>query len=257
MASAGIAQKMTDVKSSFSFNPKFFKRKKDSLESLGFSSRYIKPPRNVELTESYLKYSNAQELAKQIQLGKNERAFVLINGTFYFGDFIEALIVERNFHVKKMTISTLSLNQNNVDSLDNLLTGGYVDELNLIVSDYFYAHERQALIPYIYERLDKDNKFQLAAAGTHCKLCIFETHSGGFVVIHGSANLRTSSNIEQFVIEENEQLYRFNDDYQQMILDHYKTINKDKPVKGRQSIRGEQLWRLAAEGSKKQIDSVL
>lgn len=232
------------------------KKRKGFHSQFGFDSRYINPPKNKELSESALAYDDAKKLAADIKLTKNDRYFVIVNGTFYFGDFIEAFIVNRNFHIKKMTISTLSLNQNNVDSLANLLNGGYVDELNLIVSDYFYAHERDVLMQYIYEHLDKGNRFQLAAAGTHCKTCIFETHSGGFVVIHGSANLRTSGNIEQFVIEENEELYKFNDEYQQRIVDHYKTINKNVSVKGRKSIRGEQQWQLVAENTKKQIVSI-
>lgn len=33
-------------------------------------------------------------------------------------------------------------------------------------------------VPYIYQVLDIDNKFQLAISGTHCKTCIFETEGG-------------------------------------------------------------------------------
>lgn len=199
-----------------------------------FSSRYINPPAAIEIDEKYLKYKNAEKLAKDIKIDKKSRYFVIIDGSFYFGDFIEALIVENDWNCLNMTISTLSMNQNNVDSLANLLQGDYVQNLNLIVSDYFFAHERNQLIPYIYQELDKDDKFQLAAAGTHCKLCIIETECGKKIIIHGSANLRTSSNIEQFVIEESEELYNFNHDFQNRIIEKYKTIKK--------SLRVGKLW---------------
>lgn len=208
-----------------------------------FSTRYITPPKAIEIDERYLKYQNAEKLANDIEVSKGIRTFAVIDGTFYFGDFIEALIVKNNWLVKKMVISTLSMNQNNVDSLENLIVGNYIESLDLIVSDFFFAHERNSLIPYIYEKLDIDNRFQLAVAGTHCKLCIFETDCGKFVVIHGSANLRTSSNIEQIMIEENEALYRFNLDFQTNIINKYSTIKK--------SIRGKQLWQVVAQGSKK------
>jgi len=199
-----------------------------------FTSRYVKPPVSNDIDEKLLKYSDAKKLADQLILKKNERFFCIVNGSFIFGDFIEAFVVKNNYHIKSMTISTLSMSENNVDSLANLINGNYVDELNLIVSDYFYSHERQNLIPYIYKELDKDNKFQLAIAGTHCKTCIFETYNNGFVAIHGSANLRSSANIEQFVIEESESLYLFNKEYQDNIIKKFKTINK--------AIRGKQLW---------------
>lgn len=203
-----------------------------------FETRIIKPAKTKEIAEKNLKYSDANKLAKKTKIDKGVRYFVVVNGSFYFGDFIEALIVENNYHVKKMTISTLSLCQNNIDSLRNLIVGNYVDELNLIISDYFFSHERQGLIPYIYETLDIDNKFQLSVAGTHCKICIIETHCGKKIVIHGSANLRSSGNIEQIVIEENEELFNFNNEYQDRIIEKYKTINK--------SIRGKQLWQQVA-----------
>jgi hypothetical protein len=203
-----------------------------------FATRYINPPQSIEIDEMYLKYRNAEKLAKDIKIDKKSRYFVVIDGSFFFGDFIEALIVENNWNCKKVIISTLSMNQNNVDSLANLINGDFVQSLDLIVSDFFFSHERSFLIPYIYEKLDIDNKFQLAAAGTHCKLCIIETECGKKIVIHGSANLRTSSNIEQFVIEENECLYDFNYEFQTNIVDKYKTIKK--------SLRGSKLWQTVA-----------
>lgn len=196
--------------------------------------RYFAPKKVKEISEKRLKYSHAEKLANDINFNENSRYHVVINGTFFFGDFIEAFIVNHNIHVKKMTISTLSMNKNNVDSLENLIKGNYIDELNLILSDYFYGHEKNDLVPYIYEKLDYENKFQVAFAGTHCKLCIIESHSNRFYVFHGSANLRSSSNIEQICLEENKELYLWMDEFQSSILNEYKTINK--------SVRGKKLW---------------
>ena len=189
-------------------------------------SRYIKPPISKTIPERRLKYKFAEELARDIKPELGMRAFVFLDGTFVAGDFIEAWFVEHHIIAKELTISTLSLNPNNVDSLANLMECGYIESLNLIVSDYFYSHERQTLVPYIREKLDKDNRFQFAAAGTHCKLTLFETHKGAKVVIHGSANLRSSSNIEHMTIEENPELFDFIMEMQRTILEKYKTINK-------------------------------
>lgn len=198
-----------------------------------FDTRYIKPKWSPELTSAQLKYRNAEKLAEDIILHENSRYFAIIDGSFIFGDFIEALVVNNNLLVEQMLISTLSMSEDNIDSLANLLNGGFVQELNLIVSDYFYSHERHNLIQYAYDELDKDNKFQLAVASSHCKICIFASGSLK-VVIHGSANLRSSSNIEQIVIEVNDDLYDFIHDYQMKIVNHYATIKK--------SIRDSKLW---------------
>lgn len=199
-----------------------------------FESRYLKPKKYKELTEKQMKYEYAQELANDIIITKGSRHFVIVNGSFIFGDLFEALIVKHNWYVKKMTISTLSMSENNIDSLANLIEWNLLDELNIIISDYFFSHERRNLIEYMYEELDKENKFQLAVAGTHCKTVIIETYCGLKIVCHGSANLRSSGNIEQLQIEENETLFDFNDEYQNSIIEKYKTINK--------AVRSKPLW---------------
>ena len=122
-----------------------------------------------------------------MRLDFGARYDVFVSGSFIFGDFLEAFIMGNNAKCKKMTISTLSLNQNNVDSLYNLLAGNYIDELNLIVSVYFWGNEIRSLIPYMYRKLDFGNKFQLSVASIHTKTAQFETLGGRKVVIHGSA----------------------------------------------------------------------
>lgn len=211
-----------------------------SISDNGFKNRYLKSKVAKDLPKNKIKYSNALKLAKDITLDKGIRYNCIVAGNFIFGDFIEAFIVNNNAKCKDLTISTLSLDQNNVDSLANLLNGQFVDQLNLILSDYFYAHERKSLIPYIYDKLDVDNRFQLASAGSHTKIAMFETLGGKKIVIHGSANLRSSSNIKQFVIEENPSLYDFWMEYHMNIIQEYKTINKD--IKRNKSLRGQKLW---------------
>lgn len=214
-----------------------------------FTSRHIQPPKAIEISERFLKYKNAQKLADDIEINEKSRHFVIIDGTFIFGDFIEAIILKNNWLVKEMTISTLSMSQNNIDSLDLLIEKKYLEKLNLIVSDYFFQHEKFGLVPYIYDVLDVGNNFQFAAAGTHCKLCIFVTECGKHICIHGSANLRSSSNIEQFVIEESKDLYDFNYEYQKNIIEKYKTINHKIENKNKKSLRRNSLWQAVQENT--------
>lgn len=191
----------------------------------GLESRYLKPTIEEEVKEEFLQYSKAQKLADDISIESGSRHYVFVNGKFYFGDFLEALITGKDYQVKTLTISTLSMNENNIDSLANIMNGGYCDKLNLIVSHYFYSHERGNLIPYLYQELDKENRFQLVVCRSHCKIALIELYSGEKIVIHGSANLRSSGNVEQMMIEENKELYDFNYEYQRTMINRYKTID--------------------------------
>lgn len=219
-----------------------------------FNNRYQKGKEVKELPDGMIKYANAKKLAKEINLNECPRYNCIVAGNFIFGDFIEAFLVEHNLKCTSMTISTLSLDQNNIDSLRNLFEGDYLDKLDMIVSDYFYAHERRALIPYMYDKLDFEDRFQLAVAGSHTKITLMELEDGRRVVMHGSANLRSSSNLEQFVIEVNEELYDFWMEFHNNILEEYATINKN--VKKPKSIRGKKLWQVTTREKQQDISTI-
>jgi hypothetical protein len=196
--------------------------------------RYHNPKPYKGIKDKFVKYSHATRAANYIEIGDGSRSHMVTAGSFEFGDFIEALLKERNAQVKHMSVSTLSMSQNNIDSFANLLHDGWVDKLDLIVSDYFYAHERKALVPYMMHELDHENRFQLAVAGSHTKIAIFETYGGKKIVMHGSANLRSSGCLEQTCIEENAELFDFYMDFHNAILEEYSVINKP--------IRHKKLW---------------
>lgn len=179
-------------------------------------------------------YRNAAKLAKELKVERGQRYHAIVSGDFVFGDFIAAYIWEHKVKVRKMLISTLSVNQKNVEALARLMDKGYIEQLDMLLSIYFYGNEKYQLIPFIRRKLDKDNRFQLAIAGIHTKIVQFETEDGEKIVVSGSANLRSSGNVEQFSIEECPVLYDFYDDCFTKVMERFATINKD--------IRHNQLW---------------
>lgn len=192
-----------------------------------YDTKYLRPKRRRVKANDYVCYDNAKKLARNLKLDRGGRFDAIVGGNFIFGDFIEAYITAYNVKCTEMSICTLSMSQDNVDSLANLINAGYIDKLSLFISVYFYAHERNILIPYLYSKLDTDKcDFQMSVTDIHCKIAQFKTLGGKHVVCHGSANLRSSGNIEQMTIEENEELYGFYASYLQKVEDEYKTIKK-------------------------------
>lgn len=199
------------------------------------NERYCKPAYKKSIP---LKYKNAFELAKQIKILENERYMCIVDGSFIFGDFIQAFINSRGLKNCNVTISTLSLSIENIATLKVLMEHDCIDNLNIIVSDFFYSHEKNNLVKLMYKELDIDDRFQLAVCRSHMKVTLIETkQSGGRkYVMHGSANLRSSDNLEQFMIEESkEQFDMFNNCFEN-ILTNFATVNK--------SLRGNKLFNL-------------
>lgn len=206
------------------------------------SERYLQP-RIYESIAQKIKYEYACNLIDGLRLEPGFRMFAFVSGNFIFGDVIEALVTQLEIQIKRMTIQTLSMSQNNVDSLRNVIDNCFeLESLRLVLSDYFYSHERNpgGLVPYIYERLDVDDVLDVAFAGIHTKIVTIETVEGLKVVMDGSANLRSSRNVEQFRIECDANLYDYIEEFVDKVFKAYGVINKDaeKP----KSVRAKRLW---------------
>ena len=223
---------MNDFDFNFDFDVNIIDEKSEK-DIFGLESDFIKIKVPV-IDESYICYENAEKLAKEMGMIKSdERIHVMVSGSFIFGDFLEAWIVENNLWIDELTISTLSASQDNFDSINNLIEGEFVEQVNLLLSDYFYAHERRNLIPYLFETLNKE-KTQVAFADLHTKIILIRLNSGEKIIINGSANLRSSATVETFNIEMNDKLYDFHYAYHRNLLDRF-AINK-------KSIRGKKTW---------------
>ncbi|MDD3410287.1 MAG: hypothetical protein PHY12_05715 [Eubacteriales bacterium] len=210
-------------------------------------SRILKPKMDIKSISHRVAYRKAEEMAEQIDLSKGARTFCWVNGSFYFGDLIEALVAKRGVGIKNLYVSTLSLNQENVDSLHNVITLlPTLEHVTLLLSGYFYSHYKYDLVPYLYEKLDIADKTQIAFCNTHCKIICIETAKGNFYTIHGSANLRSSNSIEQIMFEEGKELYDFNAQIMDGIAEAYGTI--DHSVQ--REVRGMQSWQAVADAAK-------
>lgn len=196
-------------------------------------SRYMRPKIDP-FVKANIRYNKAKDLAEHLSIGSNERVNVVLSGNFVFGDFIEQWIVKEDTQVEQMYVSTLSMSEGNVNSLKALIKNEWVEELHLFLSDYFYSHERLKMMPVIMNELDIDDKFQLAISGMHVKVTLLKMCDGRHIVMHGSANLRSSACLEQLCIEESKELFDFYVELFAYIEQKFKIINK--------SVRRNQCW---------------
>lgn len=219
--------------------------KHDGIEN----QRYLQP-RIYESIGQKLLFEHACDMVSGLRLEPGTRMFALVSGNFIFGDVLEAMVTELGMEIRRMTIQTLSMSQANVDSLRNVVDTCFeLESLRLVLSDYFYSHEKAPgrLVPYIYERLDVDDVLDVAFASVHTKIATIETVDGLKVVMDGSANLRSSRNIEQFRIECDADLFDFVEGFADRIFEAYSVVNKDAPRP--KSVRGGRLWSAVTEGA--------
>lgn len=207
-----------------------------SIEGRVWSRPLVRAPKLVA-------YEHAREMAREMVIDNQTETFAFVSGNFVFGDLLEALVDERKLGIRKLAIHTLSLNEENIDSIRNVLEMTPVEKLDVILSTYWYAHEiKTGLVAYLFDQLDlEDLELRVAFAGTHSKVITLETTKGNVLTIHGSANLRSSGNVEQLHISPDRGLYDFCEDMNRRILDAYDVLNQGNR-KRKKTVRRAALW---------------
>jgi len=215
-------------------------------------TRIMRPSMPESATHNFVKFDNALELAMEMDLEPGARTTCIVSGNFILGDLLEALIIHRGIGCTQLYINTLSLSQDNIDSIRTIMDcRPDLEKVNILLSAYFYSHEKHGLVKYMYDTLDIDNRLQVCFVNTHCKVYMFETARGNKYVLHGSANLRSSSNIEQMDMENSAPLYEFYQGMFDRLIERFPTINYAVP----KIARGKKSWQVVADAEEDQAKS--
>lgn len=99
----------------------------------------------------------------------------------------------------------------------------------MCTSVYFFSHERGGLVPYFLDTLG--DCATMAIASIHTKTIQFRLSDRRKVVIHGSANLRSSGNVEQFTVETNAELFDFFAEIFERIKAKYEATDRTKKLR--------------------------
>ena len=211
------------------------------------STIYTRP---VVYTPQMVCYEHAEEFAANLVIDNEHETFAFVSGNFIFGNLIEALVATRRISVRRMSIMTLSMSDENIDSIRNILEWMPVERLDIVLSDYWFSHERKrgGLVDYLFDELDIEGvDLHVAFAGTHAKVWCIETMAGNKLTMEGSANLRSSGNIEQFHISPDAGLFEFCDGMIQRIVEVYDIVNQD--ARSPKSVRRGKLWQAVAKAA--------
>lgn len=157
------------------------------------------------------------------QLGESLHG--VISGKYALFEIIPALIERTGKKIDDLHLATLSFNKQNAADLLNLLDDGQIRRVGLLVSYYFKSTSRplyDALVPQLRERGQK-----VLAMRTHAKIILARMEDGSKYVAESSANLRSSVNVEQFVLTQCPDLYDFHHGWIEGELLHGKELGEN------------------------------
>lgn len=138
-----------------------------------------------------IKPENALALIPHLPVTGEERLHALIAGDFVYCDLLTAIVAQLGAP-RSIWCATLSLSQKNVLALEALAGGCPV---TLLVSHYF-SRTNAAIFAALRAVETRTPGLAVHVARSHCKVTLFDFQDRPLVV-EGSANLRSSGNLEQ------------------------------------------------------------
>jgi hypothetical protein len=135
--------------------------------------------------------------AAEVLPAQGEYMLALMTGRYDFAD-LAACVIDRLGAVAHLRVATLAFSRRNLDLLTSLLDSGTIRRLTLLGSKFFARHNGDVFEATL-EALRSRGQ-HVAAARSHCKIACLDLVSGDALLMEGSPNLRTNSNIEQLVM---------------------------------------------------------
>ena len=130
--------------------------------------------------------------------------------TKQFNAFSLILHLLETEEIEEMYLAIYRINEPTVDSIIDFIESGKIKKALFIICSFFHATkvpERWAL--KLKDFCDKNTNCQHAYLNNHAKILAAKASGGGCYVFEGSGNLSDNGRIEQYVYENNEEVYCF------------------------------------------------
>jgi hypothetical protein len=152
--------------------------------------------------KKFIRPENARQILDYLP-EQGDCTHAVVRGDFVLGEIVPAIIGETPAEL--VDIATLGMSVANATQLADLRSRGLIRRLRVIVSHYFAGVDRTGTFADVCRILGDDAP---KVCRNHSKVILIE-QQGRHLVIAGSANLRSSDNIEQFSIWNDPEVFAF------------------------------------------------
>ncbi len=156
--------------------------------------------------KKWIRPENALAILPYLPAGPEDRTHAVLRGDFVLCDLIPAIIREHG-RCPQLHIATLGMSAANAEQLASLHQAGLIGEITICCSHYFRQVDKATTWLAVESALEGIAK--LVVARNHAKVICLPTEGGDHFVIEGSANLRSSDNLEQIAIFNDAELVAF------------------------------------------------
>ena len=114
--------------------------------------------------------------------------------------------IDKLYDIDEVIIAVYRMNINAVNRIKE-----WAEKIpcTVLLSSFFRENKKYEQWTREIELFAKSNKMKLAFAWSHAKIFLAKTKCGKHIVFEGSGNLSDNARIEQYILEDNRQIYDF------------------------------------------------
>jgi hypothetical protein len=168
--------------------------------------RHLRAAKSREFRAN-MKLENAAKAFAKIPK-RGEALHLICNGNFAAWNVVPAIMKLTGAAIRRLDVSTLGFNRDNIFEMAALLDRGQIGELWLIYSHYFRQTSSDLAEEMILQMNDRPAA-HLGVIRTHAKIILIETARGEYLTLETSANLRSCKCLEQYTLINDRDLLTF------------------------------------------------
>ena len=157
---------------------------------------------------------NCQEALKEVGgfPKKDEVTSFVSRGMSDAGSFLNAILNENKF-IEEAIIATWTISKKNIDRILENIDNGKIKKLIFLINDgMLNTNSTKSIYAFLRLEFDKRPNVIYNVANSHAKIQCYDC-GGNFYVISGSANWSENPRIENYIIINSENQYKFNKEW--------------------------------------------
>jgi hypothetical protein len=172
------------------------------VEKIRSNAKFVKY-RNLH----FQKLQNVKQLTRLPAPGEQFR--LITQEAFNAYTFILYILEKET--IEFMHLSTFNIKETIIDALFDLLKTNAIRSLRLMISESvrFRMPKRIEQLETLFARYKHTHDIKVKLNWNHSKIILIKTNQNNFYCIEGSGNLSDNAQIEQYIVDNNEDLYNF------------------------------------------------
>lgn len=207
----------------------------DNIDDIGWNTQWTEDKSNDTLDTFALEqkallrrienddiaFSRVANLSSLCKIpNENQQYRIITEKMFNAYAFIKYILQE--FEIDEIYIAIYRINQPTAESIIEMIEKGTITKCTFILSNFFLGTTKsEKWIHIIKDYAEQNKNCRAAFVHNHSKVCLVKTKCNKHFILEGSGNMSDNARIEQYVLEQNKQVYAFHKEWMEEVYRKY------------------------------------